>query len=189
MDYFIIGLGNPGRTYTRTRHNVGWIILMEQHPLGWEHDKYLEAEYFSREVNDYLLHYLLPQTYMNKSGLTIAGLKKTFSSFSAERLIVIHDDVDLPLGTVRVSFSKGSGGHNGIKSIIQHLGSQSFVRIRVGIAKTLDDGRIVKPPVLGVFEDSEYHTVIHDVAPHVQKVLKDIVTHGYERAMNSHNGK
>ena len=80
MDYFVIGLGNPGSKYEKTRHNVAWIILAEIFSFNWEYDKYLEAEYVAETLAGKHVHYLLPQTFMNKSGQSVAGLKKCFQA-------------------------------------------------------------------------------------------------------------
>ena len=184
MDYFVIGLGNPGTQYQHTRHNVAWIVLHKLLGAHWEEDKYLKAQYLNNDG----VHFLLPQTYMNKSGESVAGLKKIFSSFTPQRLIVIYDDIDLPLGSVRISFDRGSGGHNGVKSVTHHIGSQKFIRIRIGVAKRLEDGRIVKPPVLGRFEKTELE-VVYQLVDSVGEMLRHIQHKGYEDAMNTFNTK
>lgn len=189
MDYFIIALGNPGDKYRETRHNVGWMVLDRIYQFHWEHDKYLHAQYAQRQEAGKTIHYLLPQTFMNKSGESVSGLKKIFSDFNNTHLIVVYDDLDLPLGTIRVSFDRGSGGHNGIKSIEQHLGSSAFIRIRIGIAQEREGIGMVKPPVLGTFELDEQETIIHDIVPRVHQILETIVVEGYEVAMNRYNTK
>ena len=187
MDYFVIGLGNPGEKYKNTRHNVAWIILSQILSDGWDFDKYLKASYLSRKIADTTLHYVLPQTFMNKSGESVVGLAKMFSSFNHDHLVVIYDDLDLALGTVRISYDRGSGGHNGVKSITEHVGSQKFIRIRVGISKILEDGRLVKPPVLGNFEQQEMELVTGEVSSKVEAMLADIIENGYQKAMNKYN--
>lgn len=189
MDYFVIALGNPGDKYKETRHNVGWIVLNRIYDLDWEHDKYLHADYSRRLDAGKTIHYVLPQTFMNKSGESVAGLQKIFSDFDNKHLIVIYDDLDLPLGKVRVSFDRGSGGHNGIKSIEQHLNSKAFIRIRIGIAQEREEIGIIKPPVLGTFELDEQTVILQKVSPLVRSILDTIVVEGYEKAMNIYNGK
>ena len=189
MDYFVIALGNPGDKYRETRHNVGWIVLHALYSLDWEFDKYLNAQYANRKEAGKTVHYLLPQTFMNKSGESVSGLGKIFSDFNNEHLIVIYDDLDLPLGSVKVSFDRGSGGHNGIKSIEQHIGSQSFIRIRIGISQEREGVGAIKPPVLGTFERDEQKIVVEKVCPLVEQILESIVVHGYQKAMNIHNIK
>ena len=189
MDYFVIALGNPGEKYRETRHNVGWIVLNNIYSLGWENDKYLHSLYSLREEAGKTIHYILPQTFMNHSGKSVSGLQKVFSSFNNEHLIVIYDDLDLPLGTVKVSFDRSSGGHNGVKSIAHHLGSQKFIRIRIGVAQEREGVGIVKPPVLGTFEYNEQPIVTETVSPKVQNILESIILDGYQKTMNIHNTK
>ena len=189
MDYFVIALGNPGEKYKETRHNVGWIILDTIYSFDWDHDKYLYADCAQRSEGGKTLHYLKPQTFMNRSGQSVSGLQKIFSDFNNEHLIVIYDDLDLPLGTVKVSFDRGSGGHNGIKSIAEHVGSQKFIRVRIGIAQEREGVGIVKPPVLGTFELGEQKILKERVSSVVRSVLTTIVTQGYQKAMNIYNTK
>ncbi len=187
MDYFIVGLGNPGEKYTWTRHNIAWLALKNIFSVKWEYDRYLQAEYASTEINTIRVHVVLPQTFMNKSGESIVGLAKTFSTFSSSRLIVIHDDIDLPFGTVRISYDRGSGGHNGIKSITQHLQTSLFIRIRIGLAKVLEDGTQVKPAVLGMLSSEERTASEQKISPRVKQIVEEIVISGYQKAMNSYN--
>ena len=187
MDYFVVGLGNPGEKYTWTRHNIAWLVLKNNFSMKWEYDRYLQADYISTEINSTRVHIVLPQTFMNKSGESVAGLAKTFSTFSCARLIVIHDDIDLPFGMTRISYDRGSGGHNGIKSIAQHLQSSSFIRIRIGLAKVLEDGTQVKPAVLGVLSSDERKQLEKIISPKVNEILNEIITSGYQRAMNIYN--
>lgn len=187
MDYFVVGLGNPGEKYTWTRHNIAWLALKKEFEVPWEYDRYLHADYVSTEIEGTRVHIVLPQTFMNESGKSVIGLQKTFSSFSPLRLIVVHDDIDLPFGTVRISYDRGSGGHNGIKSITHHLQSSSFIRIRIGLAKVLENGTQAKPAVLGVLSSDERLQLEQTVAPKVRDILTAIVKYGYQKAMNIHN--
>ena len=117
----LIGLGNPGSKYEHNRHNVGFQIL-DQLSSDFSADKYSFSE-----VADYDgLRLVKPQTFMNDSG-------KTAQKFKDEEIIVVYDDIDIPIGTVKCSFDRGAGGHNGVQSIIDHLGTTAFARIRVGV--------------------------------------------------------
>lgn len=172
--------------YALTRHNVAWIILdtlLED--VDWVYSKYLQGEYYTTENR----MYIQPQTFMNNSGTVLDYLRKEYDDFSPEKLIIIYDDIDLPLGKLRISFDRGDGGHNGVKSIIEHLGSSACIRIRVGVSQILADGRVVKPNVLGNFEDGELKIVKEDCAPRVQKILDHVIQHGYQDAMNRYNGE
>ncbi len=187
MDYFIVGLGNPGEKYTWTRHNIAWLALKNIFSVKWEYDRYLQAEYTLTEISSTRVHIVLPQTFMNRSGESVASLVKTFSSFSSARLIVVYDDIDLPFGMTRISYDRGSGGHNGIKSITQHLQTSLFIRIRIGLAKVLEDGTQVKPAVLGVLSTQERIGLEQKITPRVKEIIDEIVTSGYEKAMNKYN--
>ncbi len=125
----IVGLGNPGEQYEHTRHNVGWWavdVVAEDGDAAWKKDKAANAEIAKHR--DLIL--AKPQTFMNNSGSTVRELKKRTEGM----LLVIHDDIDLPLGTIRVSSGASAGGHNGVQSIIDHLGTKDFWRIRIGVA-------------------------------------------------------
>ncbi len=189
MNYFTMGLGNTGDRYQYTRHNVGWIILQDLLALDWEYNKYLNADVLVEHINDQdEVLYLLPQTMMNNSGKSAKALSDFYPEFRPETLIVIYDDLDLPLGTVRISFDRGSAGHNGIRSIEQDLKTQAFIRIRVGISKNIN-GRLVKPPVLGNFEAQELALVRGPVSRLVDDILHHIYKKGYQSAMNHYNCK
>jgi len=135
--HYIVGLGNPGEAYQDTRHNVGFILLeqfVEDAGLPALH----ESAAYSGRVSEGMLHgsevfVLLPSTFMNASG---SAVQKAVRTEDASRLIVVYDDVDLPLGQFKVSYDRGDGGHNGVKSIAQCLNTKEFARIRVGIAHT-----------------------------------------------------
>lgn len=189
MDYFVVGLGNPGEKYKRTRHNVGWLILEKIFDDNWEDDKYLYAKYQTTMIEESRIHILEPQTFMNLSGTCVHALTKVYSTFSNDRLVVIHDDIDLVFGDIRISYGRGSGGHNGVRSIEQSLTTQNFIRIRIGIAKKLENGDVVKPAVLGIFSIDEYSHIQSTLAPQVYKILNAIFQDGYQKAMNTFNSK
>ncbi len=182
MNYYLIGLGNPTEKYAHTRHNVAWILL-EKIYSTWEYDKYVKG----RISVDGKLAIILPDTYMNNSGLCIDGIVKRDVSFNHTQLIVLYDDIDLPLGTIRISYNRGTGGHNGVSSIIKHLGTPEFVRVRIGIAQLID-GIQRKPPVLGNFEQKEYEHII-TLVPRVQDIIHSLCTFGIEKTMNEYNKK
>lgn len=189
--HYIIGLGNPGAEYDHTRHNIGRVaveLVREKRGLSmWEKDKHAQA-LVSRGADVTLV---LPETYMNRSGETARYLVEKLG-VRPEELIVIHDDIDLPLGTVRVAAGRGAGGHNGIRSIIDALGTNAFIRIRIGIAPTSFWTGAVKRPkpleqfVLGRFSLSE-RRVAHAAAERVDSILEDILREGPVVAMNRYN--
>ena len=151
----VVGLGNPGVQYVRTRHNVGFIAVRHFVPVdaAWrrEHD----ALTYSENVDGRRVIFVLPQTFMNNSGIAVGALMR-FYKIPIENLIVIHDDMDLPVGTVREKVGGGSAGHNGIKSIDAAVGAE-YRRIRIGIGHPRDFGLPINPAdwVLGRFSDAE----------------------------------
>lgn len=181
---YIIGLGNPGEKYRNTRHNVAWIILDELFGNGWSFHKYMNAEI--RTGHDGL--YIKPQTFMNNSGEVISFLKKEVD-FEPEHVVVIYDDVDLAFGDIRISHDRGDGGHNGVKSITNHLGSKKSIRIRVGISRRIDDGRLIKPNVLGNFPPEEQEIIQNELSSKIDQIISSLVGQGREEAMNKFNTK
>lgn len=170
----VVGLGNPGRSYERTRHNVGYLVadeLAKRHDGSWRKKKKAEAAPVSIGLTDTTL--LKPTTFMNNSGSAV-------SDYGPENLVVIHDDLDLEAGTVRVKVGGGAGGHNGLRSIIGRLGND-FVRVRIGIGR---------PPV-GVsvtdFVLSRMDSAIRDTIPTAADAVESILDHGPETAMNRFN--
>jgi peptidyl-tRNA hydrolase, PTH1 family len=195
---YIVGLGNPGEKYADTRHNVGWLLLdafVTEAGLPHPHQS---AEYSGR-VSEGVAYgvevaCLYPDTFMNHSG---SAVKKLVPKNVVAQLVVLYDDVDLPLGEVKVSFGRGDGGHNGIKSIIASLGTKDFVRVRIGVAqKTVwpwEKGVVRRPRgdalgtfVLASFTKKERHE-LEAVASTVVEVLRVILTEGKEVAMNRFN--
>lgn len=151
----VVGLGNPGAQYVRTRHNVGFIAVRHFVPVdaAWrrEHD----ALTYSENIDGRRVIFVLPQTFMNNSGIAVGALMR-FYKIPIENLIVIHDDMDLPVGAMREKVGGGSAGHNGIKSIDAAVGAE-YRRIRIGIGHPRDLGLPINPAdwVLGRFSDAE----------------------------------
>lgn len=131
----IIGLGNPGRKYQNTRHNIGWTILdIMAEKNKWHKSSGHKLEYCKIELDDQEVALIKPLTFMNNSGSAVSfAIKK--HHLSLDDIIVIHDDLDIQLGEYKIQRDRSAAGHNGVKSIIEHLGSQNFTRIRVGIGK------------------------------------------------------
>jgi len=188
----IVGLGNPGAEYENTRHNTGRMILdifRQKNDLPeWQEDKKLKS--LISKKNKITL--LLPETFMNKSGEAIARIIK--SKKAAESLVVIHDDLDLPLGRFKISFNRGAGGHRGVQSIVKTLKTEAFTRIRVGIASATPSGKIQKPIgekavidfILGKFKDKELET-FKKIAKKISEAIDMIATKGREKAMGIYN--
>jgi peptidyl-tRNA hydrolase, PTH1 family len=168
----IVGLGNPGRSYERTRHNAGYLVadeLAKRHGGSWRRKKKAEAAPVT--LGNATL--LKPTTFMNNSGSAVAD-------YRPEDLIVVHDDLDLEAGTVRVKFGGGAGGHNGLRSIIQRVGND-FVRVRIGIGRP-PTGVTVTDYVL-----SRMESVVRDAIPTAADAVEYVIEHGPEAAMNRFN--
>ncbi len=162
--YTIIGLGNPGEEYQMTRHNTGKMAMEELEKAG---------------VGAKLIH---QDTFMNKSGVAVAKLIK--SKKAAQKLVVIYDDLDLPLGTMRISYNRGSGGHKGVESVARAVKTKEFIRIRIGIGKRGD----VEKYILGKFTPKELG-VLKKTFKNVVTAVETIIEDGYERAMTEFNSK
>ncbi len=147
MQYLIVGLGNPGEEYADTRHNAGRMVVeafRKKHDFPeWISDKTLKARVSKGTWGKDKVVLLQPDNFMNVSGKSVAPLVK--NAKDAERTIVVYDDIDLPLGGLKISFNRSSGGHKGLESIIKALKTKAFVRIRVGICPTTPGGKLKKP--------------------------------------------
>lgn len=191
--YCILGLGNPEDKYVNTRHNIGRDFLYDFHKGDWQLDKQAQALRAKSTLGGVPVEWLLPETFMNKSGDTVWFLNQKLQVSPAE-IIVVYDDIDLPLGELKVSVGRGDGGHNGIKSIIKALGSKDFIRLRVGIApRSFWTGKTVRPTgqkmsrhVLSKFTKGERNQLA-TVAEKLNQALSLIVTEGVEKAMNKVN--
>ncbi len=131
----IVGLGNPGKEFEITRHNAGWLTLdrfTKAENLSSKKSSKLQAEIFDYKVGRNKVVLAKPQTFMNNSGIS-ANIMLNFFRLTAKDIVVVHDDKDIPVGEIRVQTNRGPAGHNGIKSIIEHIGTQDFTRIRIGV--------------------------------------------------------
>jgi PTH1 family peptidyl-tRNA hydrolase len=152
--FLIVGLGNPGRRYHATRHNAGFMALEQlarRLPAGSARTR-LQAEILETHDGTVRLVLAKPQTFMNDSGLAVGQLLRWYKT-PRDRLLIIYDELDLPFGTLRVRGDGSAGGHNGMKSIIQQLGSQDFARLRIGIGRPSAGATV--PYVLSAFNDAE----------------------------------
>lgn len=166
----IIGLGNPGKKYTNTRHNAGWVVLDAL--IGksqWKESEKAQAFIYKTEIEGKEVELIKPNTFMNNSGAAAAyALKK----HPTAELIVIHDDKDIPLGEIRVQTDRGAAGHNGVKSIMKHLGTQNFTRVRMGIATTELLSMDAADFVLENFSKEEKNILNQAIEDATQKVRK-----------------
>jgi PTH1 family peptidyl-tRNA hydrolase len=190
----IVGLGNPGRVYANNRHNVGFVCLNYFARMqGIRFDrKQGRARIGDGEVADNKIVVAKPQTFMNLSGQSVSRLVKKFG-INLNDLMVIHDDLDLPLGKIRIRRGASSGGHKGVDSIIDELGSQDFLRLRVGIGRPTPTGNAIEISeadtvayVLGDFTPDEKQ-IIAPVIPRVNEAILCLLTEGLTAAMNKYN--
>ena len=189
----IVGLGNPGRGYAHNRHNVGFVCLNHfARKQGIRFDrKQGKARIGTGEVAGSKVVLARPQTYMNLSGQSVSRLMKKFN-INLNDLLVIHDDLDLSLGKIRLRHGSSSGGHKGIDSIISSLGSQDFTRLRVGIGRPATEGFVptseadIIAYVLSNFT-SEEKQIIVQVIPRAGEAIYCLLSQGLVVAMNKYN--
>ena len=182
----IVGLGNPGAQYANTPHSVGFETVDEiAAAIGanWELKKRENALIAKGTLAGTPVLIIKPQTYMNLSGEAVAPLVK-YSNAGAEELIVVQDDIDLAVGRLRVRKGGSCGGHNGIRNIIERLGSSAFTRVKIGVGK---DKSNVIGHVLGKF-DPETRKVMDVVVKAAAQAVEAVIKDGPERAMNGFNG-
>ena len=186
--FLVVGLGNPGREYTNTRHNIGFRCvdaLAARHNLAFEDKKKSKAKIALGSIQGQRVLLAKPQTYMNLSGSAVQGLA-AFYQIPPAQMMVIFDDLDLPVGTLRIRPKGGSGGHKGVTNIIQRLGTQGFSRIRVGIGRPdtpVDPASYVLRP----FEGSD-EVEIAEAVERVILAVETWLTDGIDLAMNRYNG-
>lgn len=185
LDLLVAGLGNPGREYERTRHNAGWLVLDElarRHSGSWRSK--FSGSLAEIRLGDLRLALLKPETYMNDSGRSV-GAAVRFFKVEPEQVLVVHDDVDLEAGRLQARAGGGLAGHNGLRSLAQHLGSQDFLRLRIGIGRPgRGDPRPVADWVLSPFspeEDAE--ALVARAADAVETIARD----GLEAAQQRFN--
>ena len=186
VDWLIVGLGNPGQKYEHTRHNMGFLtvdLLAEK--LGVKLNKVkFKAAYNIVKFAGCKCLVMKPQTYMNLSGEAVREAAQ-FYKIPAERVLVIYDDVSLPVGKLRVRPSGSAGGHNGIKNIIAHLGTQEFPRVKIGVAAPGEEGDMVDW-VIGVPSQAERKILAESFEKAVE-AAECIITDGCQKAMNRFN--
>jgi PTH1 family peptidyl-tRNA hydrolase len=175
LDLFVVGLGNPGREYERTRHNAGWLVLDE---LARRLDASWRGKFSGRLTEARLdgarIALLKPETFMNDSGRSVAAAARFFK-VPPESLLVVHDDVDLEPGRLQARAGGGLAGHNGLRSLAQALGSQDFLRLRIGVGRPgRGDRRSVADYVLSAFDaDEDAAQVISRAADAVETVARE----------------
>jgi len=185
----IIGLGNPGQKYLKTWHNIGFLVLDNLAEVfnfeKFKEEKKFKAEIATGNIDDEKVILVKPLTFMNDSGLSVGTLVKYYK-IKNENIIVIHDDIDLTLGRIKIIKDASAGGHNGIKSIIQHLKTQDFIRIRIGVA-TVRGAKMASADYvlskIGLLQASKVKNIIKKATSAVEEVASVSLT----SAMNKYN--
>lgn len=184
----IVGLGNPGNEYAKTRHNVGFMLvdaLAEHLNINLWKDKF-NAQIAEGRIGTEKILLVKPQTYMNNSGEAVGPLMRWYK-VTPEDIIVAHDDMDIPAGTIRIRKKGSSGGHNGIKSLIAHLGSENFPRVRLGVGRPLPGWSVVNH-VLALFPQED-KTAVDEAIKYLIPAVECIVNDSVDMAMNKYNPK
>ncbi len=187
-DLLVVGLGNPGSEYVGTRHNVG-VEVLELLAARWGGRLKLrpkeKATVAEVKVDGRLLVLAFPQTYMNLSGESVGPLVKRYGVSDPNHIVVVHDELDLDVGRLKIKSGGGLAGHNGLKSIKQHLRTADFLRIRLGVGKPPHSGAgksyVLRPPAKA--EQIEFDIMVQEAADAVELLLDK----GVERAMNRYN--
>ena len=192
----IVGLGNPGDEYINTRHNAGRIVLdiiAKKIDAGdFECKKLLKALVTSGKIDSEKVTLVKPETFMNNSGFSLKTLIK--DPTEAPSIVVVYDDLDLPIGSMKISFNRGTGGHKGVDSIVNHIKTGEFLRFRIGISPKNEEGETqkvcgadqVEKYVLGNFRENEI-VEIEKIGEKVFEALKLLIKEGKERTMTEFN--
>lgn len=199
--FYIIGLGNPGEEYENSRHNTGRMAVMklakDLDAGEFEFNKKTNSLVSEGKIGKEKATLILPETFMNKSGQAVSYFVKPklkTSKKGLENLIVVHDDIDLGLGTIKISYNKGTGGHRGLDSVVKAVKTLEFVRIRIGVSPATSKGKVKKPQG----EDAVIDFILHKFKPAEMDVLKKtfkkvseaiqvLISDGRDRAMNIYN--
>jgi PTH1 family peptidyl-tRNA hydrolase len=196
MNYIIVGLGNPGEEYTDTKHNAGRMVVEALRKKlefsDWENRKEFTARYTTGNVGENKIILLEPETFMNLSGKSV--VKCAGENVAPENIIVVHDDLDLPIGKFRISYDRGNGGHKGVLSIETLLKTRKFVRVRVGVSPVSFLGTMKKPKgadavdkfVLSKFGTSDTKKLLPVIDDCISATL-DIMKEGRDAAMGKWN--
>jgi PTH1 family peptidyl-tRNA hydrolase len=187
--FLIVGLGNPGAKYARTRHNVGFQLVdfvAEKWKVRWSNESKFTSVLGRTERNGSTVLLQKPQTFMNASGEAV-GPVSAFYKVSANRVIVAVDDADLPLGEIRLRKSGSSGGHHGLESIESHLGTRDFPRLRIGIGRAQDGRREISGYVLAPFS-AEESLLMERILDRAFSQLECCLNESMDKAMSQYNG-
>ncbi len=195
--FYIFGLGNPGEEYRDTRHNTGRMaleVIRKKYDFSdWEASKIHKALICEGKIGKSRVMLLEPETFMNKSGESVRSVIKTQKD-ATKNLLVIYDDLDLPIGRLKLSINKSAGGHRGLESIIAAVKTENFGRIRIGISPVTPGGKLKKPlgeaavekSILGSFKESE-EAELKKVFKRAAEAVETMLTEDFEKAMTVFN--
>lgn len=193
---YIVGLGNPGDEYKNTRHNAGRLVLemIADKNVDFRIDKKANAHVGNMILGEKKATFILPNTFMNNSGQSVAPYIKSEKDLA--KLVVVYDELDLPIGKIKISFNRSSGGHNGMNSIIKVVKSEEFVRIRIGVSPSTPTGKLKKVTGTGkgqAFLMKEFTPKQMDEIKKVSKLVKEVlevlVSEGKDKAMTIYNAE
>ncbi len=185
MNYLLVGLGNIGSEYEETRHNIGFDVVdafAHEQEWSWEQEKY--GDITSGKLKNKHVYLLKPSLFMNRSGQSVAYWSNKLK-IPIDNILIIHDELHLDLGTVRMRKKGSAAGHNGIQDIIDRLGTDQFPRLKVGIGSQFPKGRQVDY-VLGKWTEKEKDQLI-EIIPHCVQMCKSFVLAGIDRTMSDYN--
>lgn len=189
----IVGLGNPGKKYAQTRHNLGFVVTnallqkySDQGDSSWENDEKHHALVKQIQINNHSIKLMQPHTFMNNSGKSVQSYSSYFK-VEPRDIALIYDDLALPIGKIRVRFGGSAGGHKGVKSVIDHLGTDEFLRIRLGIG--IEDQHLpTEDFVLAPFDESEQRTV-RTMLDNAVEAVELLIENGIEKYLSTYHGK
>ena len=185
LDLLVVGLGNPGREYAHNRHNVGWMVVEElarRHSASWRGK--FSGQFTEVRIDDHRVALLKPETYMNESGRSVAAAAR-FYKLEPDAILVVHDEGDLDLGRLQARKGGGLAGHNGLRSIAQHLRTQDFLRLRVGIGRPERGDR---DPLAGhVLSDFRPEDDAESIVARVADAVEALDAEGLERTQARFN--
>jgi len=194
--FYFFGLGNPGDDYENTRHNAGRMALLniaKKNKFGeWKSDKVFKALISKGEIGGKKVTFMLPETFMNNSGNSVVPVVKTKNDL--KKIVVVYDEIDMPLGKIKLAFDRSSGGHNGLQSVIKKVKSQEFLRIRIGVSKKTAKGLVKKPSgedavinhLMKEFSSDEMDE-LKKVFKRVESAIEIFVAEGKDKAMSLAN--
>lgn len=201
MMKLLVGLGNPGEKYENTRHNLGFLVM--DHVLkdigtskaDWEHSTKLKSDIATFTIGEEKALFAKPQTYMNNSGLAVQ-LLKDFYKIEEDNIWIVYDELDLPLGSIKIRFGGAAAGHHGVESIMEAIGTDKFWRFRLGIGESHDKNHPVSRQIMHDAKDYVLDTFQHDEAgksreliKHASNAIQCALEKGMEVAMNRFNTK